>query len=278
MKPSDLVVCARYEIRRAAGRGVRRLTGRPLVAPLSCRVSSGRVKRLILRNGLAVKDGSPWWFYSALDRGDADPLTNYSLSHLIDRRARTDQVLVTGCGTGITAFHLADAGFESVTGIDLLPECIAVADEVKRLGGYDGVHFAVDDAFHPSLPGQFDVITALHWVFSAWMGNYGNLQAGEDRSAEPSFREERLSELLREYAPRLRRGGQFLVELTDAVTDYRLAGDHPLGEASARIYPIRHTPEQVEACAVAEGLTVVDKKLVVSYGHHPRTLYILEKN
>jgi SAM-dependent methyltransferase len=235
------------------------------------------VKSHILRRGLAVEDGKLTWFYTALDRGNADPLTNFALDYVRQNIQEDAEILITGCGTGITAFALADSGFENIDGIDLLPACVTVAEEVAKIGNYKGTNFVVGNALNPSLSGSYDLITALHWVFSAWMGNYGNEAAQRDRAGQADFRERLLSELLAKYVPHLRPNGTFLIELTDAVTDYRLTEDHPLGDRSAAIYPIRHSPEQVMKCAREVGLELVDKKLCVSYGHHPRTLYILRR-
>jgi len=198
-------------------------------------------------------------------------------SRVIQTVPHKDAVLITGCGTGITAFHLEDAGFRDVTGLDLLPDCIAIANEVKRVGKYTGSAFVVGNALQPELRSSYDVITAMHWVFSAWMGNYGNDRAQADQARQPEHRERLLSDLLAQYVPHLRPNGTFLIELTDAVTDYRLEQDHPLGAASKAIYLVRHTPEQVETCARQQGLAIVDQKLCVSYGHQPRTLYIMKK-
>jgi SAM-dependent methyltransferase len=276
MRLSDLAICAKYELRFRAGRTFRRLTGRRTISPIPCRVPTTKQKLLILRQGFAVADGKPSWFYSALDRGDADPLTNFSLRYIVANAPKSSEILVTGCGTGITAFYLADAGFEHVTGLDLLPACISVANEVKRVGNYTGTEFVVGDGLRPTLTRSYDLITALHWVFSAWMGNYGNDPVESERARDPHVRERLLSDLLAQYVPHLRPEGTLMIELTDAVTDYRLSEDHPLGEASSAIYPVRHTPDQVEKCAREQGLAVIEKQLCVSYGHHPRTLYVLK--
>lgn len=157
----------------------------------------------------------------------------------------------------------------------MLPEAITVATKLAQQWGYTQTTFSVEDGFHPRLTGTFDAITALHWVFSAWAGNYGNRPVDEAR--DPAVRERLLGELLAAYAPHLAPGGYFIVELTDAVTDYRLASDHRLGEVSTSFYPVRHSPEQVERVARAHGLEVADRKLCVSYGHHPRTSYYLRR-
>jgi SAM-dependent methyltransferase len=240
------------------------------------RYSIRKAKRLIIKNKLAVVDGKPSWFYTAFDdRWDHDPLTKYSLGFIesqIDHKAR---ILVTGCGVGITAFHLADCGFQEIVGVDIIPECISIANQIKYDHAYKNTSFHVDDCFRPTIGGGYDVITVMHWIFSAWGGNYGNAQI--ENAKDPNVREGLLSSFLAVYAPRLNAAGVMVIELVDAVADYRIASDHPMGEMSLGIYPVRHTPEQVKRCAEANGLIVIDKKLSVSHGHQPRTSFILKK-
>src|SRR5205814_6132179 len=152
-----------------------------------------------------------------------------------------------------------------------LPECIDVANQLRQDLKYDTTRFVVDDGFKPTITEKFDLVTALHWVFSAWMGNYGNNPLANPFDAD--VRSKALRDFFSVYSNLLTEKGMLIIELTDAVADYRLATDHFMGDYSLKIYPIRHTPEQVKQCAEANGLDVVDKKLCVSYGHHPRTSY-----
>lgn len=273
------VVCAKYELRKAVGTMARRLLGRgkkPPAFQVRHRYSVRHAKQIVLQERLALTEGTkPSWFYTAFERDDADPLTNFALRFIEHKVPKTAAVLVTGCGTGITAFHLADAGFQNIEGRDLLEKCIRVADRLKAEAGYNEVTFKVDDGFRPKLERSYDLITALHWVFSAWAGNYGNRPA--ESATDPAVREALLTDFLAQYAPHLNPDGLLMIELTDAVADYRETYDHPHGLDSQRIYPVRHTPEQVRACAAKTGLEIVDKRLSVSYGHHPRTLYVLRK-
>lgn len=273
----DRYICYRHDLKQALFGLVRRVRGQTPRTTIKSRISNRKTKDLLLREKLAICDGAPSWFYTALERGDSDPLTNYTLDFITTKVSHDSRILVTGCGTGITAFHLADCGFREVVGIDLLTEAIAVANRIKEEADYTQTSFYVADGFAPKLEGTFDVITALHWVFSAWHGNYGNSPVAIDQAKDPAVREKLLGDLLAPYAPRLNRGGLFIIELTDAVTDYRLPSDHRLGDASRAIYPVRHSPEQVERVARAHGLEVADRKLCVSYGHHPRTSYVLKK-
>ncbi len=246
-------------------------------ARIVSKVPVHQIKKLIKNKGFAVSDGQASWFYTAYERGDSDPLTNYVMKFLESGTDKNARVLITGCGTGIMAFHLADLGFKDITGFDFLQECVDVAEQVSKMGGYS-VKFYQDDGFSPKDTGvKYDAITALHWVFSAWMGNYGNQKLPSEKTASAEFREELLTDFLAKYTRFLNPKGFLIVELTDAVTDYRIPTDHYLGEMSKEIYPIRHTPEQVEKCAMLSGLRVITKNLSVLYGHHPRVQYVLQK-
>jgi SAM-dependent methyltransferase len=274
---SDYLICLKHDIKRSAILFLKRMAGRKkrTVFDLKQRYSSRYAKNVILRKKLAITDGKPSWFYTAFERGDADALTNYSLGFIDQNLSKEGRILVTGCGTGITVFHLAEYGYKEVVGTDLLPECIDVADQLKNDFRYDNARFLIDNGFDPAINEKFDLITALHWVFSAWMGNYGN--PAVVNAFDPAIREQALNRFLSTYSPLLNEKGILIIELTDAVADYRLAADHPMGDFSLTIYPIRHSPAQVESCAAANGFEVMDKKLSVSYGHHPRTSYYLRK-
>lgn len=274
---ADRLICAKHDAKRSLQRARRRLRGQVQPGnPLRLAISPRRAKAIVIDEGLATQDGAPSWFYVSIEgRGDSDPLTNYAIDWIARHARRDAPVLVTGCGIGLTAFHFAELGFSEVDGIDLLPECVAVANRIKQEGGYGGTRFWQDDCFRPRLERQYGLITAMHWVFSAWMGNYGN--AAAENPHDPAVRERLLNELLQAYAPHLSPGGVLVVELTDAVADYRLAADHPSGPALAGIYPVRHSPEQVARCADAHGLRVLEQQLCLSYGHQPRTSYFLER-
>lgn len=274
----DRVICYKHDVRNAVTRAIKSLLGRPQPKFQSIRSVSPRIgKEIVLRHKLAVANGVPSWFYTAFERGDHDPLTEFTLHYIDKHISRDARVLNTGCGAGLFAFRLADLGFREVVGVDLLPECIAIAKDIEREAGYTNVSFHVTDGLRPTLEGEFDVITMMHWVFSAWMGNYGNEPVSAAKAKQPAERERLLTELLTQYVRHLRPGGIIVIELTDAVADYRIATDHHLGERSLDIYPVRHTPEQVRRCAASVGLELIDTKLGVSYGHQPRTTNILRR-
>lgn len=276
---SAYMQCFAYELRRIAAKFLRVLTKRKRsVASFAVRhrYSEWQAKAIVLNERLAITtDRNLSWFYTAFDRNDADPLTNYLLRYVEEHVQRDARILVTGCGTGIMAFHLADSGYRNIEASDILEKCIRVANQLKNEFNYSAINFFTDDGFCPKISGTYDLITAVHWVFSAWMGNYGN--SAVENPYEKSVREKLLDRLIGVYAPHLNVGGLFVIELTDAVADYRDPYDHSLGVESLKIYPVRHSPEQVTAVAGKNGLEVVEKRLSVSYGHHPRTSYVLRK-
>lgn len=244
---------------------------------IKSRYSIWQAKATVFGEGLAFTDGKISWFYTAFERGDHDPLTNYALEYIDKNVPKSSRILVTGCGTGITVFHLSDCGFREVVGRDVIEKCIVIANRLKQKFSYDNTTFEVDDCFNPrTVEGKYQVVVAIHWVFSAWMGNYGNEKRHDTRN--PEIREKLLSELFAVYAPYLEEGGVLIIELTDAVADYRINTDLPLELRDMDVYSVRHTPEQVEKCATANGLEVVEKKLCVSYGRQPRTSYVLKKS
>lgn len=274
----DYWICYLNDIKSAMVKFVRKIRGRDLGKfVLKQRYSNRYAKNVVLKKKLALTvSGKPSWFYTAFERGDRDPLTNYTLQFVEDTLNKESKILITGCGTGITLFHLADCGFKELVGSDVLPECIDIANQLKNDFKYDNTRFIVADGFNPLINDTFDLITALHWVFSAWMGNYGNPPILNP--FDQSVRDEALKDFLSKYSNLLNENGMLIIELTDSVADYRLATDHGLGEDSLKIYPIRHSPEQVKKCAELTGFDVIDNKLSVSYGHQPRTCYYLKKN
>ena len=273
----DYLICTRYDLSYLSRSKVRKLLGRSSSNKMDIKMDySVRAARKYMRRvGLAVAGTSPSWFYYAFNRGDSDPLTKYELKYLDENISRDSTILNTGCGTGIIAFHLASLGFRKVIGTDLLPEAIQIADWISTNYSFDNTEFIVDDGLDPKVDGTYDVITALHWLFSAWMGNYGNnIDIGTAGAEE---RVALLMAFLSQYTTRLNPGGIMILELTDAIADYRLTTDHPAGISSLGIYPIRHTPEQVAMCAAANNLVVIEKQLCLRYGHQPRTAYFLQK-
>lgn len=260
-----------YEVRLTLKEIYRILRGRPKAA-ISSKVNPRRIRSFMRKNGLAFDEKNQFsWFYTAYDRNDKDKMTNYTMNFICEGFSKDSRILITGCGSGITLFHLMDSGFKNVEGLDYLSSCVEISNEVARLGGYT-TKIWQDDGFNPKLTGKYDVITALHWVFSAWSGNYGNDKVQLEKAFDPEFRQYLITELLSKYVPHMNDNGVFIIELTDAVADYRLTD-----EKKREHYPVRHTPEQLRIAAEKNGLIVENYYLSVSYGHQPRTSYILRK-
>lgn len=269
---------AKYEGSRAVKKIISSLKGKKLSTQGLIKQFSGLDgKRLVLKNGFGFSETGLSWFYTAFDREEQDPLTNRALHWILRNIPKEEKILLTGCGCGIMAFHLAENGFENLEGRDLLSDCVKVANEIKEKYDYKNITFLIDDGFQPVFqPDQkYSVITAMHWVFSAWMGNYGNAPTADPY--DKITRKRLLCEFLDLYVPQLLPGGVLIIELTDAVADYRDPLDHPAQNESTAIYPVRHTPEMVQECAKERGMTVIDKWLCISYGHQPRTAYYLKK-
>jgi SAM-dependent methyltransferase len=242
---------------------------------IASRVPVRTIKRLIANSDLALMDGSASWFYTAYSRGDTDPLTNYTLDWIMQKLPKRASILNTGCGTGIILFWLIDQGF-AVEGFDFLDGCVDIANKVKQLGNYT-TRIWQDDGFAPErIDRKYDLITAMHWVFSAWAGNYGNQRISDAKN--PDTREQLLTAFLSQYKPHLNAGGYLILELTDAIGDYRVPNDHPYLKKIPldSIYPVRHSPDQVSRCASAAGLAIVQYKSCTTYSHHPRTSYIFQ--
>ena len=226
----------------------------------------GAVRRILSRNGLGFDGhGNPSWWYASLDcrRNEADDLTRGALRYVVEHVPRNSRILGTGCGTGWMLFWLAQKGFNSIEGFDYLPNVVRSAREIAALAGIRAKLWQ-DDGFHPRLDGRYGLVLVLHWLYSAWMGNYGNAPRGtEDLEAL-------LSAFLARYADHVENGGLVMLELVDAISDFR--------EPPIDIYPIRHTAEQVARCAAPFGLVVERRMFNSNYGHLPRMLYVLRKS
>jgi SAM-dependent methyltransferase len=224
----------------------------------------GRVRQILSKNDLGFdKDGTPTWWYSSLDlrRNEADDLTKAALKY-IEQHVPTDAwILGTGCGTGWMLFWLAQHGYTRIDGFDYLDNVVQAAREIAALGELD-VRLWQADGFQPQLDKNYDLILVLHWLYSAWMGNYGNKPRREDR-------EKLLNEFLAAYASRIENNGLLMLELIDAISDFR--------EPPSAVYPIRHSLEQVTRCAARVGLRIEKQMFNSNYGHLPRMLYCLRK-
>ena len=131
----------------------------------------------------------------------SEAYTGYSLrkqhDFVLNQMAQIEgarHILDVGCGAGVTAVALAQAGYE-VSGLDIAPRMIGLAQQWAQ---HEGVRcdFNVASARHlPYVDGQFDVVFAL--------GLLSNLQ--DDRTA--------LAEMRRVLRP----GGTLLVTVANLV-------------------------------------------------------------
>ena len=102
------------------------------------------------------------------DHGLHDPKIRAAWTKLLEGwlPAPRSQILDIGCGTGTMSILLAGLGHQ-VTGIDLSPKMIALAQEKAAANG-QGITFHVMDAAYPQLPsGHFDAFVCRHllWAF-----------------------------------------------------------------------------------------------------------------
>jgi len=248
------------------------------------RYTVSQAQHLVRKSGLATTGNGKYtsWFYTAFLRKEDDPLTNYTLSEIARKFHLEDenpQLLVTGCGTGITVFHMEDVGFQ-VEGWDLLPEAITVAEALKKEFRYSAQFKQVDclnppESLLSSNESRFDCITVMHWFFSAIAGNYGNQSISNP--FDTLTRKQVLSEFLQTYSRIVKTDGFLVIELTDSVADYRLRGEYMPIDNDCEIYPIRYSPEMVAECASNTGFLILDKKVCLTYGHQPRTSYLMKK-
>lgn len=223
-----------------------------------------RVRSILRANGLGfAADGTPSWWLASFDacRNEEDELTKAALRHLAENVDRRAAILATGCGTGWILFWLAQRGFRSVEGFDYLRNVVESAKEIARLANIPARIWQAD-GFEPRLERRYDVILVLHWLYSAWAGNYGNEPRRQDREAL-------LIDFLQRYVHSMNAQALMMLELIDAISD------HMVPQSS--VYPVRHSSEQVERCAAKFGLKVEAKMFTSKYGHLPRMLYLLRK-
>lgn len=224
-----------------------------------------RVRRILVRNGLGFyEDGSPSWWYALVDlrRNEEDELTKAALKYIEANCPKTAKILGTGCGIGWMLFWLAQRGFKNIAGFDYLVNVVQSAKEIAESGNITAKLWQAD-GFEPRLEESYDLILVLHWLYSAWAGNYGNRVRSADRQTL-------LNDFVSQYVSHLKQGGFLILELIDSISDYL--------EPPTDIYPVRHSSEQVAKCAADVGLTIERKMFNSKYGYLPRMLYVLKKS
>jgi len=231
----------------------------------SVALPEGPVREILQRNGIGfAPDGSATWWLASLDlrRNEEDDLTKTALRYVESKVERNAAILGTGCGTGWMLYWFVQRGFRNVEGFDYLPNVVASAQQIAAAANLPAKIWQAD-GFAPRLERNYDVVLVLHWLYSAWMGNYGNALKQGDR-------ESLLSAFLDQYVGHMNPGALMLLELVDAISDFMVP--------ETKIYPVRHSTEQVERCAAKAGLQVEAKFFNCKYGHLPRMLYALRKS
>ena len=224
-----------------------------------------RVRKIHFRNGLGFsEDGNPSWWYALVDliRNEQDDLTKATLKYIEANCPKTSKILGTGCGIGWMLFWLAQRGFKNIAGFDYLGNVVQSAKEIAELGNITAKLWQAD-GFDPKLEESYDLILVLHWLYSAWAGNYGNQVRRADR-------ETLLNDFLSQYAPHVKQNGFLMLELIDSISDYL--------EPPTEIYPVRHSSEEVAKCAANVGFTIERKMFNSKYGYLPRMVYVLKKS
>ncbi|RPJ51903.1 MAG: class I SAM-dependent methyltransferase, partial [Chloroflexi bacterium] len=120
-----------------------------------------------LRETRQYWDAAAAQFDEEPDHGLRDPAIRQAWADLLMRSLplRQGRVLDIGCGTGSLSVLLVGLGFE-VTGIDLSPEMIALA-ETKAKQSRQVITFQVMDAAGPQFPPQqFDAIICRHLLWA----------------------------------------------------------------------------------------------------------------
>ena len=112
-------------------------------------------------------DGIAPSFDEEPDHGLRDPSILANWTHFLETWLPNTNasILDIGCGTGSLSVVLARLGHK-VTGIDLSPKMISLAQEKATMHGYQ-IEFQVMDAAFPRLPHkQFDVIVCRHLLWA----------------------------------------------------------------------------------------------------------------
>lgn len=225
------------------------------------------VYRVLKKNNLDRSgDDFTWWFSAFVNnRNIEDKATHDFLRIIMESINPKSRILATGCGTGWFLFCLAQKGFSNLHGFDYMPDVVNAAKDLVDLSGYP-IKIWQDDGFDPQfLDGKYDLIFCLHWLFSAWVGNYGNTP-----HLDSSENVKLLDDLFSKYYLHVRQGGMFVIEVVDsyaARSRYR----------PSDLYPIRHRYEEVEECANKFGFKIVLSDLTIGYGHQPRMTYFCQK-
>lgn len=225
-----------------------------------------KVRKILKKHDIYFdKDGVPrWWFASFMEkRNSVDPLTGNFFKYMINNVSKDSNILITGCGTGWMLIWLAQRGFKKLHGFDYLQQVVDAANSLADLAKIKA-NIWQDDGFNPSTKlEKYDVIVALHWVYSAWGGNYGNKAVTSNDSKDL------LTRFISNYIPHLSDNGYLCIELIDSMADFTVP--------TYNVYPVRLSIEHVTECAEGLGLSIEKKMFCGKQGRLPRMIYIMKK-
>lgn len=225
------------------------------------------VREVLDRHDLAYHEsGDYWWFYASYlgQHNSTDVLASALLRFLSTKVNRDALIFESGCGCGWFLIGLAQLGFTRLAGSDILMNAIEAASELAKKGGYT-IDVWQDNGFAPKrVPLNCDVIIATQWLYSAWAGNYSEVNEG--LKEENHF--QLLHDFIKTYAPYIRKDGYLIFSLVDSIANFR--------PNDSGIYPVRHSFEDVKKCLDEFGFTLEERYLDPG-DYQPRMAYIAKK-
>jgi 2-polyprenyl-3-methyl-5-hydroxy-6-metoxy-1,4-benzoquinol methylase len=120
-----------------------------------------------LENARQVWNIEALTFDDESDHGLRDPDVRNAWASLLKKLlpAPPAVILDMGCGTGSVSLLMADLGL-SVTGLDLSPAMLTLAESKARAAGHSIKFHCMDAAFPELPPHQFDVIICRHVLWA----------------------------------------------------------------------------------------------------------------
>jgi hypothetical protein len=134
------------------------------------KIPVGKVRAILRKNALGFDEkGNPSWWYSALDgRNSNDDLTHFEFDYIANNISKNSEILVTGCGAGLSTIPLIHQGYINVEGFDYLPNVVASAKEIATICDLK-INYWQADGFRPELKKNMIVLllcigfTPLGW-------------------------------------------------------------------------------------------------------------------
>ncbi|MEK8022817.1 MAG: hypothetical protein AAB229_03315 [Candidatus Hydrogenedentota bacterium] len=225
-----------------------------------------QVIKILDKHGLARNENGSlkWWLAAYIHRRNAcDEPSRGVLRFIRDNISCDSRIFITGCGCGWFLLWMAQNGFTNLSGSDILPECISAAQDLAKLAGAR-YEVWVDNGFRPNrIPRNCHAVLAIHWLFSAWDGNYSRDNEGLKEQDHLKL----LKCFIEQYAPHVADNGYLVLELIDKISSER-------AEESG-IYPVRHSAEEVASCLAEFGFRV--EKRIIGLSHQIRAIYFARK-